>query len=75
MIEAGSAVQKLETSVLRPAADDIAKCFDLAHPHDDCVKLVLKPATAEMMRARPTMAVRARKRIRAFSDVGLMAAG
>jgi hypothetical protein len=49
------------------------KRFDLAHPHGDCVKLVLKPATAEMMRARPTMAVRARKRMWAFSGVGLMA--
>ena len=50
-----------------------SKRFDLAHPHGDCVKLVLKPATAEMMRARPTMAVRARKRMWAFSGVGLMA--
>ena len=50
-----------------------SKRFDLAHPHGDCVKLVLKPATAEMMRARPTMAVRARKRMWAFLGVGLMA--
>jgi hypothetical protein len=34
---------------------------------------MLKSVTAEVMRAQPTMAVGARRRMRAFSGVGLMA--
>jgi hypothetical protein len=69
--------KRLETSVLRPAAKvPISKCFNLANLHvGDCVELVLKPAAAEVMRARLTMVVGARKRMRmrAFSGVSLMA--
>jgi hypothetical protein len=60
---------------LRPAAKVLTlKCFNLANLHvGDCVKLVLKPAAAEVMRAHLTMVVGARKRMRAFLGVSLMA--
>jgi hypothetical protein len=67
MIEAVSAAQAqvLGTSILRLAA----RC----HHQNVSIWPMLKSAAAEVMRAQPTMAVGARERMWAFSDVGLVA--